>query len=104
MAMATDEATHEDVNARLLELVYDELEAAERAPLQAHVDGCARCQADLTAFAQTRAVARQVLADDAPPTRARAAILRAAAEVATARAPMAAAATKPPAREAKPSL
>src|SRR4029077_8277304 len=88
-------ATHEEVNARLLELIYDELPPAERAPLQAHVDGCARCQADLAAFDQTRAVARQVL-DEPPPARTRAAILRAAAAAAAPKVPMAAAAAAPP--------
>jgi anti-sigma factor RsiW len=104
-------ATHEDVNARLLELVYDELPPGERAALQAHVDGCARCQADLAAFAQVRAVARQVL-DEPPPARARAAILQAAAAEAakgpvTAAVPVplaAAPATKPRVKEAKPSF
>ncbi len=76
----------EDVTARLLELLYGELPEGERAPLQAHVDSCARCKAELSGFQQTRAVARQVL-DEPVPARARAAILQAAAAQAAAAKP-----------------
>jgi len=102
----------EDVTARLLELLYEELPAGERAPLQAHIDGCARCQAELASFAETRAVARRAL-DEPPPARARAAILQAAAAHAAAAkpsvAPAAAAAPatppgKPRATETPPSF
>jgi hypothetical protein len=98
----------EDVTARMLELLYGELPAGDRATLQAHVDGCPRCKAELAAFTETRALARQVL-DEPPPARVRAAILQAAAahaaaakpEVALAAAP---AQAKPRAKESQPSF
>ena len=68
----------EDVSARMMELLYGELAADERASVDAHVAGCARCRSELEGFEKTRAVARQVLGE-APPARAHAAILKAAA-------------------------
>ena len=62
----TANARCEDVTARLLELLYDELPADERAALQAHIAGCARCQAEVQSFQKTRAAARSVLADPPP--------------------------------------
>jgi hypothetical protein len=72
--------SHDEVNARLLELVYDEATPAERAALEAHVATCAECQAELAALGATRAHLRVAL-DDAPvPARAHARILEAAAQ------------------------
>ena len=72
--------SHDEVNARLLELVYDEATPAERAALEAHVATCAACRAELAALGETRAHLRVAL-DDAPvPARAHARILEAAAQ------------------------
>lgn len=67
----------EDVTDRLMELLYDELPAAERAPLEAHIAGCARCQAEVASFQKTRAAARSVLAAP-PPAGARQRLIAAA--------------------------
>ncbi|HEY2899894.1 MAG TPA: zf-HC2 domain-containing protein [Polyangia bacterium] len=56
----------EDVSDRLLELLYEELPADERAALEAHVAGCERCRAEVASFQKTRAVARSVLIEPAP--------------------------------------
>jgi hypothetical protein len=69
----------EDVSAHLVDLLYGEVRADERATLEAHLAGCARCRAELAALQATRAVARRTLDDGAPPARAHQAILRAAA-------------------------
>jgi len=74
MALSCD-----DVNARLVDLVYGEGSASERQVLEAHVGGCTRCQADLDTLGRTRAAVRGRL-DEAPPPRVRARILQAAAE------------------------
>src|SRR2546423_15723620 len=68
----------EDVSAQMMELLYGELRGDARARLDAHVAGCARCRAELDGFQKTRAVARRGL-DEAPPARAHAAIMQAAA-------------------------
>src|SRR5580692_6788699 len=79
----------DDLDARMLELLYGELPEGERAALQAHLDsdggGCDRCRRELADLRGARAQARQVL-DEAPPARAHAAILRAAEAAAAARA------------------
>jgi hypothetical protein len=69
----------EDVSARMVDLLYGEVRGDERATLEAHVEGCARCRAELAALQATRAAARRTLDADAPPARAHQAILRAAA-------------------------
>ena len=68
----------EDVTAQMMELLYGELPVDARASVDAHVAGCARCRAELDGFEKTRAIARSGL-DEAPPARARAAIMQAAA-------------------------
>ena len=68
----------EDVSAQMMELLYGELPADARASVNAHVAGCARCRTELAGFEKTRAVARRGL-DEAPPARAHAAIMQAAA-------------------------
>ncbi len=79
----------DDVDARMLELLYGELPEGERAALQAHLDGdgggCDRCRRELAELRGVRTQARQVL-DEAPPARAHAAILRVAEAAAAARA------------------
>ncbi|HXJ19859.1 MAG TPA: zf-HC2 domain-containing protein [Polyangia bacterium] len=74
--MATD---CEQTRSLMLELLYGELSATARAEVQAHVSGCPGCQTELAALESTRSLARQTLAADAPPARAHAAIMRAAA-------------------------
>src|SRR5262245_50514172 len=69
----------ENVSAQMMELLYGELPADARASVDAHVAGCERCRSELEGFERTRAVARRAL-DEAPPARARAAILKAAAD------------------------
>jgi hypothetical protein len=69
----------EDISARMMELLYGELPDADRASFEAHIAGCARCQAEREAFEGTRAMARGAL-DEPVPARAHAAILRAASE------------------------
>ena len=68
----------ENVSAQMMELLYGELPADARASVDAHVAGCARCRGELEGFEKTRAVARRGL-DEAPPARAHAAIMAAAA-------------------------
>jgi hypothetical protein len=75
MAMSSD---CENVSAQMMELLYGELPADARASVDAHVAGCARCRGELAGFEKTRALARQGL-DEAPPARAHAAIMAAAA-------------------------
>ncbi|HVZ70856.1 MAG TPA: zf-HC2 domain-containing protein [Polyangia bacterium] len=94
----TETLTHEDVSLRLIDLVYDEAPADERAALEAHVAGCARCQAELAALGGTRALVRGALVAEPAPKRVHAKLLEAATEAvapvaaaAAARAPMAAA-------------
>jgi hypothetical protein len=78
--MTPMEISCDDVNARLLDLVYREGTTDERTVLEAHVGGCARCKADLAALGRTRALARQQLDDDEPPPSVHARIMKAAAE------------------------
>jgi hypothetical protein len=85
----------EDVSARMVELLYGELPADARSGVDAHVAGCARCRSELQGLEKTRAVTRQAL-DESPPPRARAEILRRAAEHLTAQQPSAAAAAAAP--------
>ena len=68
----------EDISAQMMELLYGELPADARASVDAHVASCARCRSELEGFEKTRALARRGL-DEAPPARARAAIMQAAA-------------------------
>jgi hypothetical protein len=73
--------SHEDANARLLDLVYGEAAPDERAALEAHVATCPRCTAELASLGGTRARVRAALDDDGPvPPRVRANLLAAARE------------------------
>src|SRR5579871_2594833 len=78
----------EEVSARMMELLYGELPADDRAAALAHVEACAACKAELAAFRATRVAARRALDADAPPARAHEAILRAAAAAVAARRPV----------------
>jgi anti-sigma factor RsiW len=85
--METTNLTCDDVNARLIDLVYGEGTASERRELQGHVDGCARCRADLAALGRTRATLRAQMDDGPPPPAAVRARILAAASEAVARLP-----------------
>jgi anti-sigma factor RsiW len=99
--------SHEDANARLLDLVYGEAAPDERAALEAHVATCPRCTAELASLGGTRARVRAALDEDAPvPPRVRANLLAAAREAVAAvpakvEPPLAAAAA--PARKVVPA-
>ncbi|HEV3030334.1 MAG TPA: hypothetical protein VG319_01765 [Polyangia bacterium] len=99
--------SHDDANARLLELVYGEAAPAERAALEGHVATCARCTADLAALGDTRERLRAALDDDEAlvPARAHARILEAAnaAAAAAARARAGDPAARAPAVAAAPA-
>ena len=43
--------THDALNERLSEYLDDELDAAERAAVEAHLAECGECRADLEALA-----------------------------------------------------
>ncbi len=76
----------EQIRGRMLELLYGELAPEARAEVQGHVAGCEACRAELAALESTRAMARRALAaEPPPPSRAREAILRAAAAATRAR-------------------
>jgi hypothetical protein len=85
--MAQREITCQGVSARMMELVYGELPADERATIEAHSAACPSCRAELAAFQSTRASARRVFEADEPPARAHQAILRAAAAAVAAKHP-----------------
>jgi anti-sigma factor RsiW len=60
-------STHDDLNARLSQYLDDELDAAERAVVEAHLQACEECRADLQGLAAV--VARAGTLADAPPDR-----------------------------------
>src|SRR4051812_9510155 len=93
----------EDVTAHMMELLYGELPADARASVDAHVAGCTRCRAELDGFEKTRAAARMGL-DEAPPARARTAIMQAAAAHLAAQARAQPAAARMPAAPEKVSF
>jgi len=95
--------THEDANARLLDLVYGEAPPAEREALQAHIATCTSCQAELEALGDTRARVRVALDDQPAPAGAHARILAAAAAEVSNGAQAGAAATAPPAKGNEPA-
>ncbi len=74
----------EQIDAQMIDFLYGELPAAERAAFEAHVAGCARCRSEVDAFGKTRTLARAAL-DEAPPSRVHDAVMRAAREAAAAR-------------------
>ena len=77
----------EQIDAQMLDFLYGELPAGERAAFEAHAAGCERCRREVEAFGQTRAVARAVL-DEAPPAHLRARIVRAARDATQATVPV----------------
>jgi hypothetical protein len=51
----------------LLDYLYGELEGAGRAAFEAHLPGCARCQADVASFGKVRGAVKEVLPAVEPP-------------------------------------
>jgi hypothetical protein len=82
--------SHDDANARLVDLVYGEGTAEERAALEAHVATCPACTTELASLGGTRTRVRAALEDAPVPAPVHVRILEAAAQAA---APVAAAAT-----------
>jgi hypothetical protein len=73
--------THDDIQDRLIEFLYGELDGDARAAFEAHTATCERCRADVTQFQNTRAVARAAVRsglEDEPPAGVRARVLEAA--------------------------
>ena len=53
--------THTDIEERLIDFLYGELDAEARAAFDAHVTACDACRSKVRAFEQTRATARAVV-------------------------------------------
>lgn len=73
--------THDDIEERLIDFLYGDLDAEARAAFDAHIDACDRCRSEVRAFEQTRATARAVVRAplaDAVPAAVRARVLEAA--------------------------
>ncbi|MES1172176.1 MAG: zf-HC2 domain-containing protein [Bacteroidota bacterium] len=74
--------THDDVQQRLIDFLYGELDGDARAAFDAHVAACESCRAEVTAFEQTRAAARRVVRaplDEPVPTAVHARVVEAVA-------------------------
>src|SRR5260221_14273657 len=87
--------THDDIEERLIDFLYGELDAEARAAFDAHIGTCDRCRSDVKAWERTRSTARAVvrapLAEAVPAhtqARVREAIARATADKARAAAPV----------------
>jgi anti-sigma factor RsiW len=90
-----------EIKDRLVDYLYRELTAPERAAFEAHLSGCDACRAEVAAFEGTLARTRGAMKalDEAPPARVRVAVLEAAARAAApAVVPLAAAAAAAPRR------
>jgi anti-sigma factor RsiW len=63
--------THADIDARLIEFLYGELDAGARRAFEEHLAGCDRCRAEVTSLgdvrADARAAVRRDLIEDPPP-------------------------------------
>lgn len=64
-----------DIDEKLLDYLYDELDAATREAFEAHVGGCLRCQGEVRAYQGVRREARK-LADLEPPAGVTTALMR----------------------------
>src|SRR2546430_14906852 len=58
--------THESCQEQLLDLVYGELRAAEKAAVESRLGGCDACRGELEKIAGTRAVMRSLAPEPAP--------------------------------------
>lgn len=79
-----------DIDALMVDWLYEELDALTSAPFEAHVDGCTRCRGELDSLAYTRAAMRD-LPQEEPPSSITAILLHEAAKRAPAPARAAAA-------------
>jgi hypothetical protein len=73
--------SHETFQAQLLDLAYGELKRREARRLEAHLEGCAACRAELARIRETRA-AMSPLQDEPAPEAGEAILLAAAREAA----------------------
>lgn len=74
--------THDDIQSRLIEFLYGELEGDARAAFEAHLADCERCRVEVAQFQKTRDVARAAVRaglEDQVPAGVRARLLEAAA-------------------------
>src|SRR5262245_64709425 len=55
------------IDEKLLDFLYAELDTSEKQAFEAHVDGCARCRAELDAFGRVRHAARGLEMVEPPP-------------------------------------
>ena len=80
--------THTDIEERLIDFLYGELDAEARAAFDAHVTACDACRSEVRAFEQTRAVARAAVRaplEEPVPAAVRARVMDAAARATVAR-------------------
>ena len=67
-----------DIDALMIDRLYDELDPVEGKRFDAHVEGCARCRAELAGLERTRAALRE-MPDEEPPSSLSAILLHEAA-------------------------
>ena len=80
--------THTDIEERLIDFLYGELDAEARAAFDAHVTACDACRSEVRASEQTRAAARAVVRaplEEPVPAAVRARVMDAAARATVAR-------------------
>jgi putative zinc finger protein len=63
-AMTTECKTFDE---KLLDYLYEELDEAERTALRSHVEGCARCKAEVESFGRVRSAVKSVALAEPPP-------------------------------------
>src|SRR4051812_7405316 len=68
-----------NIDEKLLDFLYEELEQTEQEAFRAHLEGCARCQAEVNALGRVRQAARQITMVE-PPSSVSAKILFQAAQ------------------------
>ena len=69
------------IDERLLDYLYEEIEPSEKEALKTHIEGCARCKAELGAFGRVRKAVASDVALVEPPSSASAKILFQAAQL-----------------------
>jgi hypothetical protein len=55
-----------DIDSLMMDWLYQELDTVTSAPFDAHVDGCARCRAELDSLARTREAMQALPAHESP--------------------------------------
>lgn len=86
--MSSREMTCQEAEERFVDFLYREIGETAPGPFEVHLAGCDSCRAKLGGLERTLGVARQALRgplDQVPPARVRAGVLKAAAQVASAR-------------------